>query len=60
MANVTITINGSKVEIPAGATILDAANKLNIHIPTLCYCSAVVTSTRPTAKMPSWHQKFSE
>ena len=45
MANVTITINGSKVEIPAGATILDAANKLNIHIPTLCYCPDVGCGT---------------
>ena len=37
MANVTVTINGTKVEIPAGATILDAANKIGVHIPTLCY-----------------------
>jgi NADH-quinone oxidoreductase subunit G len=38
MANVTVTINGTKVEVPSGATILDAANKINVHIPTLCYC----------------------
>ena len=25
-------------EVPAGATILDAANKINVHIPKLCYC----------------------
>ena len=41
MANITITINGKQVEVPAGSTILDAANKLNIHIPTLCYCPDV-------------------
>ena len=38
MANVTLTINGKKVSVPAGSTILDAAKKLNINIPTLCYC----------------------
>lgn len=41
MANVTVTINGLKVSVPAGSTILDAANKVNIHIPTLCYCPDV-------------------
>ncbi len=41
MANVTVIINGSKVEVPAGATILEAAKKLNINIPTLCYCPDV-------------------
>ena len=35
MANVTVIINGTKVEVPAGSTILDAANKINVHIPTL-------------------------
>ena len=41
MANITITINGKQVEVPQGSTILDAAKKLNIHIPTLCYCPDV-------------------
>ncbi len=41
MANITIKINDIPVEVPAGSTILDAANKLNIHIPTLCYCPDV-------------------
>ncbi len=45
MANVSITINGSKVDVPVGSTILDAANKLNIHIPTLCYCPDVGCGT---------------
>ena len=39
MSNVTITINGKTVEVPAGSTILEAASKLNINIPTLCYCA---------------------
>ncbi|MBP5639085.1 MAG: (2Fe-2S)-binding protein, partial [Victivallales bacterium] len=38
MSNVTITINNKQVEVPAGSTILEAARKLNINIPTLCYC----------------------
>lgn len=41
MANVNITINGIPVSVPAGSTILDAAKKLNIYIPTLCYCPDV-------------------
>ena len=45
MATVTITINGTKVQIPAGGTILDAANKINVHIPTLCYCPDVGCGT---------------
>ncbi|MBP5232650.1 MAG: (2Fe-2S)-binding protein, partial [Planctomycetes bacterium] len=38
MSDVSITINGLQVSVPAGSTILQAAAKLNIHIPTLCYC----------------------
>ncbi len=38
MANtVKINIDGIDVSIEAGKTVLDAAKKLNIHIPTLCY-----------------------
>lgn len=33
---ITATINGSKVEIQEGASILDAAKKLAVKIPTLC------------------------
>ena len=32
-----IIINGEKVEINAGDTVLQAAKKNGIHIPTLCY-----------------------
>ena len=38
MSDVTIKINGKEVSVPSGSTILDAAKKLNINIPTLCYC----------------------
>ena len=34
---VTIEINGHSVMVPKGTTILDAAKKLEIHIPTLCH-----------------------
>ena len=35
--NVNLKIDGIDVSVEKGATILDAAKKLNIHIPTLCY-----------------------
>lgn len=34
---VSITINGLQARVPAGATILEAADDLGIHIPRLCY-----------------------
>jgi NADPH-dependent glutamate synthase beta subunit-like oxidoreductase/ferredoxin len=34
---VKLTIDQREVEVPEGATILDAAQKLGIDIPTLCY-----------------------
>ncbi|WBW98205.1 NADH-dependent [FeFe] hydrogenase, group A6 [Oceanirhabdus sp. W0125-5] len=37
MNQVTLTINGRQITVDEGATILEAANKLNINIPTLCY-----------------------
>ena len=36
---ISLSINGKHVEVPEGATILDAARKLDIHIPTLCHFS---------------------
>ncbi len=35
--NISITINGKKIEVPQGTTILEAAEKATFHIPTLCY-----------------------
>ncbi|NLJ24443.1 MAG: 2Fe-2S iron-sulfur cluster binding domain-containing protein, partial [Firmicutes bacterium] len=37
MATINLTIDGQKVEVPAGSTILEAAQVLGIDIPTLCY-----------------------
>ncbi|MBA4417597.1 MAG: ferredoxin [Syntrophus sp. (in: bacteria)] len=37
----TLTIDGQKVQVEQGATILQAALKAKIHIPTLCYLSEV-------------------
>ncbi|NOY60847.1 MAG: 2Fe-2S iron-sulfur cluster binding domain-containing protein [Calditrichaeota bacterium] len=37
MEAVTLTIDGIKVIVPKGTTILDAAEKINIKIPRLCY-----------------------
>ena len=35
--DITLTIDGKRVTVSAGATILAAANKLGISIPTLCH-----------------------
>ncbi|MBQ8604235.1 MAG: iron hydrogenase small subunit [Oscillospiraceae bacterium] len=37
MDMVKVKINGIEVEVPAGSTILEAAHKAGIEIPTLCY-----------------------
>lgn len=34
---ISFTINGIPVEVEEGTTILEAARKVNIHIPTLCH-----------------------
>lgn len=34
---VTVTIDGQDVKVPLGTTILDAATKIGVHIPTLCH-----------------------
>lgn len=41
MNMVNLTINGIPVEVPAGSTILQAAQKAGIRIPTLCYLKDV-------------------
>ena len=38
---INLTIDGGQAEVEEGATILDAALKINIHIPTLCYLPEV-------------------
>jgi NADH-quinone oxidoreductase subunit G len=34
---VNLKINGQAVQVPEGATILEAARKVNVNIPTLCH-----------------------
>jgi NADH dehydrogenase/NADH:ubiquinone oxidoreductase subunit G len=34
---VNLTIDGNNVKVPAGTTILDAAEAAGVHIPNLCY-----------------------
>jgi len=34
---VNVIINGKEIQVPAGSTILEAANMVNIKIPTLCH-----------------------
>ncbi|HOL05667.1 MAG TPA: NADH-dependent [FeFe] hydrogenase, group A6 [Syntrophorhabdaceae bacterium] len=41
MNTIRLSINGQVVEVEKGSTILDAAKKANIHIPTLCYLPEV-------------------
>ncbi|MCD6567476.1 MAG: (2Fe-2S)-binding protein [Dehalococcoidia bacterium] len=38
---VTLEIDGQKVEVEEGTTVLQAARKLGIEIPTLCYNEAI-------------------
>ncbi|NLM36697.1 MAG: 4Fe-4S binding protein [Firmicutes bacterium] len=37
MVMVSVTVDGQKVEVPKGSTILEAAKKAGIKIPTLCH-----------------------
>ncbi|MDD5439786.1 MAG: NADH-dependent [FeFe] hydrogenase, group A6 [Candidatus Omnitrophica bacterium] len=37
--NVTLTIDSIKVSVPAGATIMEAADSVNVRVPRLCYHS---------------------
>ena len=37
MSRIRLAINGREVEVPSGATILEAARNLGIYIPTLCH-----------------------
>ncbi len=38
---ISLTIDGRAVEVPAGSTVLAAAQKLGIAIPTLCFLAGV-------------------
>ena len=41
---ITLTIDGKDVQVQAGTTILDAARKLGIKIPTLCWLEKISTT----------------
>lgn len=41
MANVTVTIDGQKITVPEGTTILKAAEQAGVKIPTLCFLEHV-------------------
>ena len=36
-----VTIDGVAVEVPEGSTILDAAKRAGVDIPTLCYMAKI-------------------
>src|ERR1700674_1352362 len=37
MATIKLEVDGRPVEVDAGATVMDAANKLGIYVPHFCY-----------------------
>ncbi len=41
MNNVTLTIDGIKVEVPSEYTVLEAARHAGVSIPTLCYLKGI-------------------
>ena len=38
---INLTIDGKDVQVPKGTTILEAARKANIDIPTLCFLKEI-------------------
>jgi NADH dehydrogenase/NADH:ubiquinone oxidoreductase subunit G len=43
-ALVSLIINGQTVQAPSGTTILDAASKIGIEIPTICYHTSLTAN----------------
>ena len=37
MALLTVEIDGQPVQVPHGATVMEAANKLGVFVPHFCY-----------------------
>jgi NADH-quinone oxidoreductase subunit G len=37
VATLKVSVDGREVEVPHGATVMDAANKLGIYVPHFCY-----------------------
>jgi NADH dehydrogenase/NADH:ubiquinone oxidoreductase subunit G len=44
MSDVTLTVNGIEVRVPAGSSLLQAARAVGAHVPTLCYDSQLTAS----------------
>ena len=32
-----LTVDGKEIEVPNGATVMDATNRLGIYVPHFCY-----------------------
>ena len=52
MDQVNIKINGVSYEVPADATILEAARYAGIDIPTLCYLKDI-NQILPRSRIPA-------
>lgn len=37
LKQITLTIDGQQISVPEGTTVMDAAEKIGVHIPRLCY-----------------------
>ena len=37
MADINIEIDGTAVQVPAGSSVMDAANRIGVYIPHFCY-----------------------
>jgi formate dehydrogenase beta subunit len=55
MSTVRMTIDGQPVEVPAGTTILEAARKVDIYIPSLCYHPDLPSAKSLTAIQAVFH-----
>ena len=53
MSMLKITIDGKQTEVPQGSMILDAAKKLNIDVPTLCFLNLEDLAVNNMAASPS-------
>ena len=53
MSEITLQIDGRKVEAKEGMTILEAAQSVGISIPTLCAASKMVIPSLDSTSLPS-------
>ena len=50
---ITLQIDGHFITVPEGSTILEAAIKIGINIPTLCHIDLLYESERHVYHQPS-------